>query len=109
MKVFIGFRPVWSYVVKWIDVNPHMGGVEYLTNSFQTLLITDGKISLVLFDYLHLTWPNINYFKTIQVGFNLNANMRVLAQNFDTKQFSPSQSKAQSQRILDQLNNGYFV
>ena len=100
-----GFEPVWAYVVQWINVKPYRSPNEELKNSFQAFLMTNENCSLVLFDYLHLTWPSKLFFKNIQVGFNLNTNQSVLLKNFDPALFSLSLSNVKSESILNKLRN----
>ena len=51
------------------------------TNTFQTVLISDGSTSFVMFNYGEITWTkapyNFSYFAVVSIAFSHDARMQV--------------------------------
>ncbi|XP_012590228.1 PREDICTED: sushi, nidogen and EGF-like domain-containing protein 1 [Condylura cristata] len=51
-----GFSASWAFVATWLRVTFFGGGASSPVNTFQTVLITDGKFSFTIFNYESITW-----------------------------------------------------
>ncbi|XP_056399830.1 sushi, nidogen and EGF-like domain-containing protein 1 [Hyla sarda] len=50
------FSASWMFVSTWENV-PYLNSVSGKVNTFQAVLISDGKLTFLLFNYLDLQWP----------------------------------------------------
>jgi hypothetical protein len=67
---FSSFRPLWAYIVTWVDVAAFSGNTNK-KNTFQAVVVTNGRNSFTIFNYETLEWSvsnNIN--QHAQAGFN---------------------------------------
>ena len=63
------FKLKYAYLVTWLKAEPYPRYNEFVDNTFQVALITDGQFSFIFFNYHNLTWPNRVIRKNLQIGY----------------------------------------
>lgn len=65
------YTPKWAYIVTWYEARPRWnyrpfgddlyGAQSEYKNTFQLLLISDGRESFAMFNYVQMDWPNSHF------------------------------------------------
>ncbi|KXJ29858.1 sushi, nidogen and EGF-like domain-containing protein 1 [Exaiptasia diaphana] len=67
---FPHFSAVWMFVATWAKVPAFLSSNLSITNTFQSVLLTDGNYSFVRFNYHKITWTTETSGTEAEIGFN---------------------------------------
>lgn len=102
------FKLNFAYLVTWLRVEPYPRYNEFVDNTFQLAIISNGFNSFVFFNYHNLTWPNKIIRKNLQIGYYdaTDANSCFLFKNYDNLEFKINKTTKALKQLETESNRG---
>lgn len=66
----IDFEPAWTLLITWSKVKANGYQNKEISNTFQSVLVSNKKYSFIIFDYGKIEWPSNIMRNKILVGYN---------------------------------------